>query len=108
MASQDVQMLTDTNFDAATRSGVVLVDFWAEWCAPCKRIAPTVDELARDYKGRAVVAKVNVDENPGMVGRFDIRGIPMLIVLKNGQPVETLVGVQSKDQLTKLLDKHLQ
>ncbi len=108
MASQDVQTLTDDTFDAATRSGVVLVDFWAEWCAPCKRIAPTVDELARDYKDRVVVAKVNVDENPAMVGRFGIRGIPLLLVLKDGQPVETLVGVQSKDQLTKLLDRHLQ
>ncbi len=107
MASDNVQILTDSSFDAAVKSGVTLVDFWAEWCGPCKRIGPAVEELAGDYKGRAAVAKVNVDDNPGMVGRFGIRGIPMLLVLKNGDVVEQVVGVQSKQQLASLIDKHL-
>ncbi len=107
MASENVQILTDSTFDTAVKSGVTLVDFWAEWCGPCKRLGPTVDELAGEYKGRAQVAKVNVDENPGMVGRFGIRGIPMLLVIKNGEPVEQVVGVQSKQHLASLLDKHI-
>ncbi len=108
MASDNVQTLTDANFDTATRDGVVLVDFWAEWCGPCKRIAPTVDELATECHGRVVFGKLNVDDNPAVTGKFQIRGIPTLLVLKNGQVAEQIVGVQSKDALARVLDKHLQ
>ena len=108
MASDNVQTLTDANFDTATRDGVVLVDFWAEWCGPCKRIAPIVDELATEYHGRVVFGKLNVDDNPAVTGKFQIRGIPTLLVLKNGQVAEQIVGVQSKDALARVLDKHLQ
>jgi thioredoxin 1 len=109
MASEKVQTLTDGNFeDTVTKSGKpVLVDFWAEWCGPCRRLAPTVDELATDYDGRIVVAKMNVDENPATPTRFSIRGIPTLLLFKGGQIVEQVVGLADKDLLKKLIDKHV-
>ena len=87
--------------------GKVLVDFWAEWCGPCKRLAPTVDELATDYDGKIVVGKLNVDDNPGTAGRFSIRGIPTLLLFKGGQIVEQIVGLADKDTLKKLIEKHV-
>ena len=107
MASEKVQTFTDSNFDEVTKQGVVLVDFWAEWCGPCRRLAPTVDELATDYDGRVVVAKMNVDENPSTPMRFSIRGIPTLLLFKGGQLVEQVVGLADKDSLKKMLDKHV-
>ena len=107
MASDKIKTLTDSNFDQETKDGVVLVDFWAEWCGPCRRLAPTVDELANDYNGRVVVAKMNVDENPSTPMRFSIRGIPTLLLFKRGQLVEQVVGLADKDALKKLLDKHV-
>jgi thioredoxin 1 len=108
MASEKVQTLTDTNFDQSVIKSAkpVLVDFWAEWCGPCKRLAPTVDELATDYDGRITVGKLNVDDNPGTAGRFSIRGIPTLLLFKGGQVVEQVVGLADKDSLKKLLEKH--
>jgi len=108
MASELVKNLTDTDFDASVKNGVVLVDFWAEWCAPCRRLAPTVDQLAQEYNGRITVAKVNIDENPMVPSKFMIRGIPTLLLFKNGDLKETVVGIAAKDDLSKLLDKHLQ
>ncbi len=108
MASELVKNLTDTDFDASVKNGVVLVDFWAEWCAPCRRLAPTVDQLAQEYNGRITVAKVNIDENPAVPSKFMIRGIPTLLLFKNGDLKETVVGIAAKDDLSKLLDKHLQ
>ncbi len=109
MASEKVQTLTDNNFDQSViKSGKpVLVDFWAEWCGPCRRLAPTVDELATDYDGRVVVGKLNVDDNPGVAGRFSIRGIPTLLLFKGGQIVEQIVGLADKDTLKKLIEKHV-
>lgn len=109
MASEKVHTLTDGNFeDTVSKSGkLVLVDFWAEWCGPCRRLAPTVDELAADYDGRLVVAKMNVDENPATPTRFSIRGIPTLLLFKAGQIVEQVVGLADKDSLKKLIDKHV-
>lgn len=108
MASEKVKNFTDTDFDQSVKDGVVLVDFWAEWCAPCRRLAPTVDQLAEEYNGRITVAKVNIDENPMVPSKFMIRGIPTLLLFKNGDLKETVVGLAGKDDLARLLDKHLQ
>lgn len=108
MASEKVKNFTDTDFDQQVKDGVVLVDFWAEWCAPCRRLAPTVDQLAEEYTGRITVAKVNIDENPVVPSKFMIRGIPTLLLFKNGDLKETVVGLAGKDDLARLLDKHLQ
>ena len=108
MASDKVKTFTDTNFDTETKTGVVLVDFWAEWCGPCRRIAPIVEELATDYEGKATIGKMNVDENPNIpTSRFQVRGIPTLVVLKNGELVDTIVGLAPKEDIKKLIDRHL-
>jgi thioredoxin len=85
----------------------VLVDFWAEWCGPCKRLAPTVDAVAADYAGKITVGKLNVDDNPNTAFRFQVRGIPTLLLFKGGQVVESVVGLVQKDDLKKVLDKHV-
>jgi thioredoxin 1 len=108
MASDKLRTLTDSNFDQEIRNGVVLVDFWAEWCGPCRRIAPIVEELAGKYDGRATMAKLNVDENPNIPGRFMIRGIPTLLLFKNGQLADTLVGLAPKEDIARMIDKHLE
>ena len=107
MASDKLKTLTDSNFDQEVRNGVTLVDFWAEWCGPCRRIAPIVEQLAGEYEGRATVAKLNVDENPNIPGRFMIRGIPTLLLFKNGQLADTLVGLAPKEDIARMIDKHL-
>ena len=108
MASAKVQTLTDGNFEQTINGGnVVLVDFWAEWCGPCRRLAPTVDQLATDYDGKMVVAKMNVDENPNTPNRFSVRGIPTLMLFKGGQLVDQVVGLTDKDSLKKIIDKHV-
>jgi thioredoxin 1 len=85
----------------------VLVDYWAEWCGPCKMIAPILDEVSRDYDGRLRVVKLNVDDNQAVPARFGIRGIPTLMLFKNGAQVATKVGALSKSQLTAFLDSNL-
>jgi thioredoxin 1 len=96
--------LNNENFEATiTGNAPVLVDFWAEWCGPCKMIAPVLDELAAEQGGKAVIAKLNIDEAPELAARFGITAIPTLIVFKNGQPVTTLRGVQSKSAILKSL-----
>ena len=108
MASDKVQTITDGNFDQTISAGKpVLVDFWAEWCGPCRRLAPTVEELAGDYDGKVVVGKLNVDENPNTSFKFSIRGIPTLLLFKGGQVVEQVVGLADKDSLQKVIDKHV-
>jgi thioredoxin 1 len=93
--------LNDSNFDEAIKSDKpVLVDFWAEWCGPCKMIGPVVEELAGDYEGKAVIAKLNVDENPQVTARFGVRSIPTLLVFKNGQVVDKQVGAVPKSVLS--------
>ncbi len=85
----------------------VLVDFWAEWCAPCRMTAPVLDAIARDKAGRIKLVKINVDNNPSTAGRYNIQSIPTMILFKNGQAVETLVGAMSKNALLERLDPHL-
>ena len=107
MASDKLKILTDSNLDTEIKTGVTLVDFWAEWCGPCRRIAPIVEELAGTYDGRASVAKMNVDENPSVPGRFMIRGIPTLLLFKDGQLADTLVGLAPKEDIARMIEKHL-
>jgi thioredoxin 1 len=107
MASEKIKTFTDADFERSVKDGVVLVDFWAEWCAPCRRLAPTVDQLAEDYHGRVTVAKVNIDENPMTPNRFFIRGIPTLLLFKDGDLKETIVGLAGKDDLVRVIDKHV-
>ncbi|MBI2433567.1 MAG: thioredoxin [Candidatus Hydrogenedentes bacterium] len=97
--------LTDQNFQTTVASGVTLVDFWAEWCGPCRMIAPVLEELGVDYQGRASVGKVNVDEAPGLAQQFGVSSIPTLLVMKNGQEVNRFVGVTAKGVLAQALDK---
>ena len=85
----------------------VLVDFWAEWCGPCKMLAPVLDQIAEEYAGRLKVAKLNIDENPGTPANFGVRGIPTLMLFKNGNLEATKVGALSKSQLAAFIDSHL-
>lgn len=100
--------LTDQNFEEIIKSDKpVLVDFWAEWCGPCKMIAPVVEELAADYEGKAVIGKVDVDSNPEVSAKFGIRSIPTLLVFKNGEIVDKQIGAVPKTVLSEKLDKQL-
>ena len=107
MASPLIVTLTQDNFEteALKSSTPVLVDFWAEWCGPCKMIAPVLDELATEYQGKVKIGKVNIDEHQGLAAQFGVRAIPTLLVIKNGQVAEQMVGAKSKRDLKASLDR---
>ncbi|MGI8967103.1 MAG: thioredoxin [Limisphaerales bacterium] len=107
MAAANIVILTPTNFDNEVLKSPlpVLVDFWAEWCGPCKMIAPVLDELAGEFDGRAKIAKVNIDENQNLAAEYGVRAIPTLLVFKGGQVAEQIVGMRSKRDLKSSLDK---
>ncbi len=97
--------ITDANFEELVNSGKPMVlDFWAEWCGPCRMVGPIIDELAEEYKGRVKICKVNVDENPVTAARFGISSIPTMVLIKNGSLVETLIGGRPKNDLKAFLD----
>jgi thioredoxin 1 len=109
MSSSSIQHITDASFEPdVLKSDVpVLLDYWAEWCGPCKSIAPILEEVAKDYEGRVKIAKINVDENQAVPAKFGIRGIPTLMLFKNGNVEATKVGALSKSQLTAFLDSNI-
>jgi thioredoxin 1 len=109
MAGSHTLVFSEQNFDEEVLKSdkPVLVDFWATWCAPCRMMAPAVDAIAEEYAGRAKVGKLNVDENFAVTGRYNIRGIPTLLLFKDGQIQEQIVGAAPKEAISKLLDKHL-
>lgn len=103
----DYVVLNEDNFDNTVANGLVLVDFWATWCGPCKMLAPTIDAIATEYKNRVVVGKVDVDESEAIARRFGIMSIPTLFLFKDGEVVEKLVGYRLKMELEQLLNKYL-
>ena len=109
MSSELIKHITDDSFDSDVLAAdkPVLVDYWAEWCGPCKMIAPILDEVSKAYEGRVQITKMNVDENREVPGKFGIRGIPTLMLFKDGQLAATKVGALTKAQLTAFLDGHL-
>ena len=109
MASELIKHTTDATFEAdVLKSGQpVLVDYWAEWCGPCKMIAPILDEVATSYAGKLQIAKMNVDDNRDIPAKYGIRGIPTLMIFKDGQLAATKVGAMSKSQLTAFIDQQL-
>ena len=109
MSSELITHTSDASFNADVIEAAtpVLVDYWAEWCGPCKMIAPILDEVSKDYDGKLRIAKMNVDENRDVPAKYGIRGIPTMILFKDGQIAATKVGALSKAQLTAFIDSHL-
>ncbi len=100
----DVNELTSDNFDTTVSKGVTLVDFWAEWCGPCKMIGPVVEQLASEYEGKATVGKIDVDSQAELAQRYNVSSIPTLIVMKDGEESKRFIGVTSKTELAEALD----
>jgi len=101
--------VTDTVFEEILKNNkLVLIDFWATWCGPCQALAPTIDEIAQEYSGKALIGKLDVDKNPSTAEKFHVLSIPTMILFKNGQETERLIGLCVKNNITALIDKHLQ
>ncbi|MEX2270617.1 MAG: thioredoxin [Vicinamibacterales bacterium] len=109
MASETVQTFTDGNWDGSVLKSnqPVVVDFWAEWCGPCRMLAPTIETLASEYTGKVAVGKLNVDDNPETAMKYMVRGIPTVMVFKGGQMVDQVVGLVDKDSLKRVIDRHV-
>jgi thioredoxin 1 len=109
MASENVQTFTDASFetDVLNAAQPVLVDFWAEWCGPCRAMEPSINAIAGDYVGKVTVGKLNVDENPEVTMRYMVRGIPTVILFKGGEIADQLVGLVDKGTLKQMVDRHL-
>ena len=108
MSHQNILTATDQNFQSKVlgSSQPVLVDLWADWCGPCRALGPTIDQLATEFSGQATVAKLNVDQNPQTAAQYGVRSIPTVLIIKNGQVLERLVGTQPKEKYAELLRKH--
>ena len=107
--SEDISHITDDSFEQEVLQSdqPVLVDYWAEWCGPCKMIAPLLDEIAGEYKGKLKITKLNIDDNPSTPPKYGVRGIPTLMIFKNGNAEATKVGALSKSQLTAFIDQSI-
>jgi thioredoxin 1 len=109
--AENIQAVSDSNFQndviEASKSQPVMVDFWASWCRPCMMLSPTVEEIAREHAGKLKVVKMNVDENMNTPGKYNIRGIPTLLVFKGGQVADQVVGAVGKEQIEKVLQRHI-
>lgn len=103
-----VKTLSDQNFQSVVDKGdLLLVDFWAEWCAPCKAMSPILDEIAQDLEGKVSIYKLNIDDNPQTPANFGVRGIPTLILYKGGEAIDQIVGVMPKDQIKAKISEHI-
>ena len=105
MASTSVRQLKESDFDAAVSGGITLVDFWAPWCAPCKAMGPVFGELADSLEDQVTLAKVDVNENPGLATKFRVQSIPLLVLLKDGQEIDRVVGVHSASALHEMIQR---
>lgn len=100
--------ITDANYEEiATTDKLIMIDFWAQWCGPCKNLSPVVDDLAKEYEGKAIIAKVDVDENADIVEKFSIRNIPTILFIKNGELVDKVVGAVPKNEIVEKLQANL-
>ena len=99
-----VPEFTSQTFDEAVSQGITLIDFWAEWCGPCKMIAPMIDELSTEYDGKAKVGKINIDNEPDLAVRFNVNSIPTLLIIKDGEEAKRFIGVTSKSEVAAALD----
>ncbi len=107
MASEHIKVLNDDNFDKEIGKGVVLVDFYADWCGPCRMLTPIIEELAKEMNGKATVVKVDTDQSVGVATKFEVTSIPTLILFKNGEPVKRVVGLKDLDSLRKMVQAAL-